>query len=105
MATIINNLRKIAAILAIAIVALSISSPKVCADEPFRNHRYDALRVLPVDSTDVVFVGNSITNMHEWWEAFGSMQNVKNRGVSGAVTHEALANIRAVANGKPKKLS
>ena len=70
MATIINNLRKIAAILTIVIAALSISSPKVCADEPFRNHRYDALRVLPVDSTDVVFVGNSITNMHEWRDGF-----------------------------------
>ena len=104
MATIINNLRKIAAILTIVIAALSISIPKLYADEPFRNHRYDALRVLPVDSTDVVFVGNSITNMHEWWEAFGSMHNVKNRGVSGAVTFETLANIRTVAKGKPKKM-
>lgn len=86
------------------IAALSTWCSPARADEPFRNHRYDSFRVLPVDSTDVVFVGNSITNMHEWWEAFGSMQNVKNRGVSGAVTHEALANIRAVANGKPKKM-
>ena len=70
MATIINNLRKIAAILTIVIAALSISIPKLYADEPFRNHRYDALRVLPVDSTDVVFVGNSITNMHEWRDGF-----------------------------------
>ncbi len=73
------------------------------ADEPFRNHRYDAFKVLPVNSEQIVFIGNSITNMHEWWEAFGN-HNVVNRGVSGAVTDEALANIEAIAAGKPKKI-
>lgn len=74
------------------------------ADEPFRNHRYDTFKVLPVGANDIVFVGNSITNMHEWWEAFGGLPNIKNRGVSGAMTHEVLANIHAVAAGKPKKV-
>ena len=73
------------------------------ADGPFRNHRYDAFKVLPVNSEQIVFIGNSITNMHEWWEAFGN-HNVVNRGVSGAVTDEALANIEAIAAGKPKKV-
>lgn len=74
------------------------------ADLPFRNHRYDVFKVLPVTSEDIVFIGNSITNMHEWWEAFGSNHNIKNRGVSGAITDEGLANIEAVAAGKPKKV-
>lgn len=73
------------------------------ADGPFRNHRYDAFKVLPVNSEQIVFIGNSITNMHEWWEAFGN-HNVVNRGVSGAITDEALANIEAIAAGKPKKV-
>ena len=73
------------------------------ADGPFRNHRYDAFKVLPVNSEQIVFVGNSITNMHEWWEAFGN-HNVVNRGVSGAITDEALSNIEAVVAGKPKKV-
>lgn len=73
------------------------------ADEPFRNHRYDAFKVLPVNEEQIVFIGNSITNMHEWWEAFGN-HNVVNRGVSGAITDEALNNIEAIAAGKPKKV-
>ena len=73
------------------------------ADGPFRNHRYDAFKVLPVNSEQIVFIGNSITNMHEWWEAFGN-HNVVNRGVSGAITDEALANIEAIAAGKPRKV-
>lgn len=73
------------------------------ADGPFRNHRYDTFKVLPVNSEQIVFIGNSITNMHEWWEAFDN-HNVVNRGVSGAITDEALDNIEAIAAGKPKKV-
>ncbi len=85
--------------LAVALLTTAISF----ADGPFRNHRYDAFKVLPVNSEQIVFIGNSITNMHEWWEAFGN-HNVVNRGVSGAITDEGLANIEAIAAGKPKKV-
>ena len=73
------------------------------ADQPFRNHRYDALNALPVDSESIVFVGNSITNMHEWWEAFGN-PHVLNRGVSGAVSDEMLENLSHILEGKPQKV-
>lgn len=85
------------------LVALLCTATAIFADLPFRNHRYDAFKVLPVSSEQIVFIGNSITNMNEWWEAFGD-HRVVNRGVSGAVTDEALANIEAIAAGKPKKV-
>ena len=74
------------------------------ADLPFRQHRYDALNQLPVTENSIVFVGNSITNMHEWWEAFGGNPHILNRGVSGAVSQETLANIDAVVTGHPSKV-
>ena len=85
------------------LVALLCAITTIFADGPFRNHRYDAFKVLPVNSEQTVFIGNSITNMNEWWEAFGD-HNVVNRGVSGAITDEALANIEAIAAGKPKQV-
>lgn len=85
------------------VLTLLWSATVAWADLPFRNHRYDAFKVLPVTSEDVVFVGNSITNMNEWWEAFRN-HRVKNRGVSGAITDEALANLEAVIAGQPKKI-
>lgn len=91
-------MRKFLTVIATLLLTVSVAF----ADGPFRNHRYDAFKVLPVTSDDIVFIGNSITNMHEWWEAFGN-HNVKNRGVSGAVTQEALDNIEAIAAGNPKK--
>ena len=81
-----------------------LSLPMLKADLPFRNHRYDAFKVLSTNDKSIVFIGNSITNMNEWWETFSSNPNVMNRGVSGAVTDEALANIDAVAAGKPAKV-
>lgn len=74
------------------------------AADPFRDHRYDVFKVLPVNDQSIVFVGNSITNMHEWWEAFGSEQTILNRGVWGTFIEETVQNIEAVAMGKPKKV-
>lgn len=92
-------MKKLLALLACIMVVATAAF----ADGPFRNHRYDTFKVLPINSEQIVFIGNSITNMHEWWEAFGN-HNVVNRGVSGAVTDEALANIEAIAAGLPKKV-
>lgn len=73
------------------------------AQDPFRNHRYDVFKVLPVRNENIVFIGNSITNMHEWWEAFGSNHNIINRGVWGTFINETVDNIEAIAVGKPQK--
>lgn len=90
-------------ILSLLIAFLLIGSA-AHADQPFRNHRYDAFKVLTVKKGSIVFIGNSITNMHEWWEAFGSNDKILNRGVSGAVTDEVLANLGGIIAGKPRKM-
>ncbi len=73
------------------------------ADEPFRNHRYDAFKVCRITPQSIVFIGNSITNMHDWHAAFDN-PNVVNRGVSGAYTSEVLANLESFIAGKPAKI-
>ncbi len=72
------------------------------ADLPFRNHRYDAFNVLRVDNSSIVFIGNSITNMHDWTTAFDN-HAVLNRGNSGAVSDEAISNLESILIGKPAK--
>ncbi len=89
---------------AAAAIALALGTAASFGANPFRSHRFDMMRVLPIDSTDIVFFGNSITNMHEWWEAFGSDNHILNRGASGAVTSELVENIGSVIDGKPAKL-
>ena len=77
----------------------------VSATEPFRLHRYDAFKALPTTSNDVVFFGNSITDMHNWEEAFsGCPYRIVNRGNSGGYSFELLANIQSVVPGHPAKI-
>ena len=79
------------------IFALSVAF----ADGPFRAHRFDSFKNLPVDSTHIVFLGNSITDMHDWAEAFGDTR-ILNRGVSGALSSEILENLDPIVSGHPK---
>lgn len=77
------------------------------ADLPFRQHRYETLRALPADSNAILMVGNSITDMFAWHEAFDHLPqpyHVCNRGVSGALSDEVLENIDWMVAGHPYKL-
>lgn len=77
----------------------------VRADEAFRNHRYSSFKALPAcQKGDIVFIGNSITNMMNWYEAFGSRQNIHGRGNSGGFTQEILDNLESMVAGNPSKV-
>ena len=77
----------------------------VKADAPFREHRFSGFRTLPICSEgDIVFIGNSITNMPGWYELVGSKYNVHGRGNSGGYAEEVLANLQSMIAGKPSKV-
>ncbi len=80
-----------------------LSTLMVFADGPFRNHRYDGFKAATINSRSIVFIGNSITNMHDWHSAFAN-HNVVNRGVSGGYATEILANLESYIAGKPAKV-
>jgi len=58
---------------------------------------------LPIDSTDIIFVGNSITDGGEWSELFRDC-HVKNRGISGDRTTGIYERLNTILPGKPKKI-
>ena len=75
------------------------------ANLEFRDHRYSEFRALPPsEKGDIVFIGNSITNMMNWNELFGNHSNIKNRGTSGALTKEILDNLESMIAGNPSKV-
>ena len=74
------------------------------ADEPFRKHRYDLFKVLPPAEGSIVFVGNSITDMHPWVESFRGDEGalpIVNRGNSGTYSTEQSANLESYLVNKP----
>ena len=80
----------------------------VLADGPFRNHRYDSFKAMSVTSENILFIGNSITDMHCWPEVFvtsnGDYLPIVNRGNSGTYSTEQSDNLESYINGKPKKV-
>lgn len=87
------------------IIAFLIIANTATADELFRSYRYEGFRLLPeCEEGDIVFIGNSITNMFNWYEAFGSQQNIHGRGTSGGYTQEILDNLHNMISGRPSKV-
>ena len=54
----------------------------------------------PVNSSDVVFLGDSITQAGEWAELFPDLA-VKNRGIGGDTTSGVLERLHQVSGGQP----
>ena len=70
----------------------------------FYYQRATLFEELPVTSSDIIFLGNSITNGAEWAELFKN-KHVKNRGISGdicmGVYDRLLIGINDVSRGTP----
>lgn len=65
--------------------------------------RKSVLDMLPIDSTDIVFVGNSITEGFPLQEMFPGF-HVKNRGIGGNQSRHILGRIQEIAAGHPRKI-
>ena len=59
--------------------------------------------MLPLHSSDIVFLGNSITDGCEWAELFEN-RHVKNRGISGDRSGWLLERLDSIIAAHPKKL-
>lgn len=88
----------------LALLCFLCAAVAAYADGAFRNHRYDTFKVEPINEQSIVFVGNSITDMHLWSEAFGNDPRVVNRGNSGGLSSEILANVKSYCAGHPAKI-
>lgn len=66
-------------------------------------NKVDQFRSYPNASTDIVFLGNSITAGTDWNELLG-IRNAKNRGISGDITFGVLERLQEVTEGQPAKI-
>lgn len=90
--------------LLLALVAMTMLPAGVLASENYRAHRYNEFKGLAVNENSIVFVGNSITDMQNWPEAFGNDPRIISRGVSGGYSFEMLANVANWVTGHPAKV-
>lgn len=66
-------------------------------------HRKMQLRMLPTQSTDIIMLGNSITEAGEWAEWLDNPA-VKNRGISGEGTQGLLDRLSDITKGQPRQI-
>lgn len=74
----------------------------VQADE-YWDQRTSLFEILPISKSDIVFLGNSITDGGEFAELFG-MDNIKNRGIRSDVITGVEKRLTQVTMGHPAKL-
>ena len=74
----------------------------------FREHRYDSFKVLEPEEGSIIFMGNSITDMHCWHEVFrtsdGKTLPIINRGNWSTCTDEQSDVLESYLRNKPKKV-
>ena len=80
-----------------------LAAGSVFAQSEYNYQRRSLFEVLPVLSSDIVFLGNSITDGCEWAELFGN-RHVKNRGISADRSGWLLDRLDPIIEGHPKKL-
>lgn len=76
-------------------------------DTSYRSTYYEQkvtlFRLMPDTRDEIIFLGNSITDIGEWTELWGNA-NVKNRGISGDNTYGILARLDEVLASAPAKI-
>ena len=72
-------------------------------DSPYYWDKKTHFETLPKSKSDVVFLGDSITDCCEWQELFRGI-SIKNRGISGDTTNGILNRLDEVVQSNPKKV-
>lgn len=80
----------------------SLGCMQAHADE-YWDQRVSLFSLLPISNTDIVFLGNSITDGGEFHELF-KQDNIKNRGIRSDVIRGVQKRLKQVTGGHPKKI-
>jgi lysophospholipase L1-like esterase len=70
---------------------------------PYYNAKKSIFEIMPNDISEIIFLGNSITDYCDWYELFGK-SNIKNRGIGGDVINGVIDRLDEVVESKPQKI-
>ena len=87
----------------VVLACLSAKAQEKYVYNEFYYQRATLFELLPIKSTDIVFLGDSQTNGCEWAELLGN-PNVKNRGISSDVIQGFADRVQPIIDGEPAKI-
>lgn len=70
----------------------------------YNEMRRELFKVLPTSTSDIVFLGDSITDRCEWADLFDNHPDIRNRGISGDRVRWMFDRYEVIANGHPAKI-
>ena len=100
-------MKKITFAVSFLLLVFTLSAQTQKWDSTYRPNNYSLkvgqFKSFPNASTDIVFLGNSITAGVDWSELLGRT-DVRNRGISGDISFGVLERLDEVTEGKPAKV-
>jgi|TARA_B110000908_G_C10123909_1_gene388924 lysophospholipase L1-like esterase len=69
----------------------------------YYNAKKSIFEIMPNDTNEIIFLGNSITERCDWHELFGK-SNIKNRGIGGDIINGVINRLEEVVDSKPQKI-
>lgn len=80
------------------LAAALLAAGTACAQEAYREQRRSLFELLPIRSSDIVFLGNSLTDGCEWSELFDN-RHIRNRGISSDRACELAERLDPIVEG------
>ena len=88
----------------ISLLSSSRDRPRIqVANLVYYLQRVSQFQLLPISNSDIIFLGDSITDEGEWAELLGN-PHVKNRGISGDTTMGILHRLEDIVAFQPAKI-
>ncbi|HEY9653142.1 MAG TPA: GDSL-type esterase/lipase family protein [Coleofasciculaceae cyanobacterium] len=72
-------------------------------DIPYQCDRITHFQTLPSTNSEIIFLGDSLTDSCEWSELFANIE-IKNRGISGDRTDGVLSRVDDILKSHPQKI-
>ena len=69
----------------------------------YHQMRKQMFEQMPNSETEIIFIGDSLTDQGEWAELLGNA-NIRNRGISGDTTDGVLNRLKEITASQPQKL-
>lgn len=79
------------------------TQPIKVASPPYYLHQTSLFQIFPKSNSDIIFLGDSITDECEWAELLEN-PHIKNRGISGDTTNGVLNRLDDILESKPQKI-
>jgi lysophospholipase L1-like esterase len=101
-----DRIKTLSASILIVLICMSIPATTKAQNNKYHTLYYQRASLfeeLPIDSNDIVFLGNSITHFGEWHELLDN-PNIKNRGISGDIVQGVYDRLEPIIKGSPAKI-